>query len=213
MLGKFGLVALRKGILVKQTERTRIRNHPERAAPQNAADILAQGLVAHVGFVEDDTPYVIPMSYHYDRSAPELLYLHGSIRSRAMKLLAGGANVCVTVTIADGLVYSRKAMNHSMNYRSVILFGHSREVSNEAEKFRLFDAMVRRYFPGRAHGKDYNAPPSADLGVTTLAAVTIDEWNGKERMGGPTGPDDDNPNAPGSAGVVDLRKEDLDSNG
>lgn len=78
LLGKFGLVALRKGILVKQTERTRLRNHPERAAPQNAADILAHGLVAHVGFIENDTPYVIPMSYHYDRSAPELLYLHGS---------------------------------------------------------------------------------------------------------------------------------------
>ena len=174
--------------------------------PEQASEILAQGMVAHVGFVEDGIPYVIPLSYHYDKGVPESIYLHGSIRSRAMRVLASGAPVCVTVTLTDGLVYSRKAMNHSMNYRSVVLFGKGREVTDEDEKFGLFDSMVQRYFPGRMVGNDYNTPPSADLGVTALVEVAIEEWNGKRRLGPPTGPDDDDPDALGSAGVVELRE-------
>ncbi|MCI0841485.1 MAG: pyridoxamine 5'-phosphate oxidase family protein, partial [Chloroflexi bacterium] len=116
-----------------------------------------------------------------------------------------GVPMCVTVTLTEGLVYSRKAMNHSINYRSVVLFGKGREVVDEARKFDLFDKMVRRYFPGREVGKHYDAPPSADLGATALVEVDIEEWNAKARHGGPTGPDDDKPDAPGSAGVVDLR--------
>ena len=191
---------------MQQTERTRIRNHPERAVPEQSAEILSQGVVAHVGFVEDELPYVIPLSYHYDKDTPEKIYLHGSIRSRAMEVLASGAPVCVTVTLTDGLVYSRKAMNHSMNYRSVVLFGKGREVTDADEKFGLFDAMVQRYFPERMVGSDYNAPPSADLGVTALVAVAIEEWSGKRRIGPPTGPDDDDADALGSAGVLDLRE-------
>jgi len=191
---------------VQQTERTRIRNHPERAVPEQASEILAQGMVAHVGFVEDGMPYVIPLSYHYDKNAPDAIYLHGSIRSRAMKALASGAPVCVTVTLTDGLVYSRKAMNHSMNYRSVVLFGHGREITDEDEKFGVFDSMVQRYFPGRTVGSDYNTPPSEDLGVTALVEVAIEEWNGKRRLGPPTGPDADDPGALGSACVVELRE-------
>ena len=183
---------------MQKTERTRIRNHPERAVPEQSAEILSQGVVAHVGFVEDGLPYVIPLSNHYDMDAPEKIYLHGSIRSRAP--------VCVTVTLTDGLVYSRKAMNHSMNYRSVVLFGKGREVTDADEKFSLFDAMVQRYFPGRMVGSDYNAPPPADLGVTALVEVAIKELSGKRRIGPPTGPDDEDADALGSAGVLDLRK-------
>ena len=186
------------------TDRTTIRNHPERAAPEEAVNILSAGLVAHVGIVDDGAPVVIPMSYHYDAVRPDRMYLHGSIRSRLLKHLSADGPVCVSVTIADGLVYSRKAMNHSMNYRSVVLFGRSREVTDEEEKSRLFDEMVRRYFPGRTVGEDYRKPPAQDLDVTALVEVTIEEWNGKIRRGGPTGPEDDDPEAPGSAGVIDL---------
>ena len=145
--------------MITPTERTRIWNHPERAVPDETVQILADGMVAHVGFVQDDMPYVIPLSYHYDQGTPEALYLHGSVRSRAMKLLATGAPVCVTVTLTDGLVYSRKAMNHSMNYRSAVVFGTAREVTDESEKSEIFDDMVQRYFPGRTLDHDYNAPP------------------------------------------------------
>ena len=187
-------------------ERTRIRNHPERAVPHETEVILHSGLVAHVGFVEDGQPYVIPMSYHYDRSVPDSIYIHGSVRSRAMKHLATGAPVCITVTLTDGLVYSRKAMNHSMNYCSVMIFGEGREVEDDAEKSKLFDYMVQRYFPGRTLDHDYNAPPPTDLGVTTLVEVGIVDRSAKARRGGPTGPDDDRPDAPGSAGVVQMRE-------
>jgi len=187
---------------LQTSERTRIRNHPERAVPEEASEILSNGMVAHVGFIEDGLPYVIPLTYHYDCKSPDLIYLHGSTRSRAMEVLATGAPVCVTVTLADGLVYSRKAMNHSMNYRSVVLFGTAREVTHPEEKFELFAQMVQRYFPDRLLERDYDPPPESDLGVTSLVEMRIEEWNAKARRGGPTGPDDDKPDAPGSAGFT-----------
>ena len=191
---------------MQTSERTRIKNHPERAVPEEAVEILSNGLVAHVGFIEDGLPYVIPLSYHYDGQNPDRIYLHGSVRSRALELLANGAPVCVTVTLTDGLVYSRKAMNHSMNYRSVVLFGTAREVTDHDEKYALFDQMVQRYFPDRLLERDYNPPPASDLGVTALVEVQIEEWNAKARRGGPTGPDDDNKDAPGSAGYTTFRE-------
>jgi len=188
------------------SERTRIRNHPERAVPGETAEILSQGRVAHVGFIQDQYPVVIPMSYHYSPDRPERLYLHGSVRSRLLKHLASGAPVCLAVTLTDGLVYSRKAMNHSMNYRSAVVFGEAREVIDQVEKFALFDQMVQRYFPGRIPDQDYHTPPAEDLGVTALIEVTIKDWSGKARRGGPTAPEDNDPNALGSAGVIDLRE-------
>ena len=191
---------------MRLNERTQIKNHPERAVPEEASEILSSGMVAHVGFIEEGLPYVIPLTYHYDGQSPDRLYLHGSIRSRAMEVLASGAPVCVTVTLADGLVYSRKAMNHSMNYRSVVLFGTAREVTDPDKKFELFDQMVQRYFPDRLLERDYNPPPASDLGVTSLVEVRIEEWSAKARRGGPTGPDDDKPDALGSAGFTIFRE-------
>lgn len=191
---------------MKVTERTKIKNHPERTVTDETSEILLAGSVAHVGFVDDGMPYVIPLSYHYDAATPDKIYLHGAMRSRAMDLLATGVPMCVTVTLTDGLVYSRKAMNHSINYRSVVLFGKGRDIVDEDRKFELFDKMVQRYFPGRNVGEHYNAPPSADLGITALVEVDIEEWNAKARRGGPTGPDDNKPDAKGTAGVVDLRE-------
>ena len=192
--------------ILQVSERSLLKNHPERAVPEEAAEILKNGLVAHVGFIEDGLPYVIPLSYHYDDQNPERIYLHGSIRSRVMELLATGSPVCVTVTLTDGLVYSRKAMNHSMNYRSVVLFGTARELTDHDEKFALFDQMVQRYFPDRILERDYNPPPAADLGVTSLVEVQIEEWNAKARRGCPTGPDDDKPEALSSAGYTTFRE-------
>jgi hypothetical protein len=187
-------------------ERTRIRNHPERAVPDETVDILEAGMVAHLGFVQDGQPYVIPFSYHFDKVEPDRLYLHGSIRSRALELLSEGAEVCVAVTLTDGLVYSRKAMNHSINYRSAVVFGTGRAIVDADEKHAIFDRMVKRYFPDRTIGRDYNAPSKGDLGVTALVEITIDDQSGKARRGGPTGPDDNKADALGSAGVIDFRE-------
>jgi len=163
-------------------------------------------MVAHLSFIQDGVPFVIPFSYHYNAKTPDLIYLHGSVRSRALKHMASGAPVCITVTLTDGLVYSRKAMNHSMNYRCATVFGVAREITDETEKFDLFDKMVQRCFPDRTVGTDYNPPVSGDLGATALVEVRIAEWSAKARRENPTGPDDDKPDALGSAGVIDFRE-------
>jgi nitroimidazol reductase NimA-like FMN-containing flavoprotein (pyridoxamine 5'-phosphate oxidase superfamily) len=186
------------------TARTRIRQHPERSVPDEAAAILAQGTVAHLGFCDGGQPFVIPLTYHYDPATPDRLYLHGAQTSRALRHLASGAPVCVTVTLLDGLVYSRTALYHSMNYRSVICFGRARRVTREADKRAIFEGMTRRYFPGRTAGRDYDAPPSSHLRATALVEVLIEDWSAKARRGGPKGPRDADPTAPGTCGVVDL---------
>jgi uncharacterized protein len=184
--------------------RCEIRSHADRAVPERAASILGEGRVAHVGFVEDGQPYVIPMGYHFDAAEPDRLYLHGSPASRAVLHIASGAPVCITVTLLDGLVYSRTALYHSMNYRSVVSFGRGREVTDGETQQRAYRAMVARYFPGRTAGRDYEAPSAAHLEATTLVEVSIEEWSAKAREGGPAGPLDRDPSAAGTCGVVPL---------
>lgn len=113
---------------------TRIQQHPERAVPQRAQEFLMQGKVAHVGFVQDDLPYVVPTLYHYSPDRPDRLYLHGGRSSRMLEQLAKGIPVCITVTELDGLVYSRDAKYHSANYRSVMCFGRGHIFQDEAAK-------------------------------------------------------------------------------
>ena len=187
-------------------ERSHIRRHPERAVPEEAGRILAEGAVAHLGFCQDGQPFVIPLAYHYDPGTPDHLYLHGATASRAMRHLGAGAPACAAVTLLDGLVYSRTAIYHSMNYRSVVVFGTARLVADDGEKDALFERMIRRYFPGRAAGRDYDAPPSEHLKGTAVVDLLIEEWSAKARRGGPAGPLDADPEARGTAGVIPLRE-------
>lgn len=182
---------------------SRIRRHGERAVPDEISAILAAGLVAHVGVNDNGEPLVIPFTYHYDPSTPHTVYLHGAVGNHVLGLLTKGARVCIEVTNVDALVYSRYAPNHSMNYRSAVCFGRA-EVIGDAEKEQLFAAMTSRYFAGRTLGQDYAPASEKDIHTVTVVAVRIDRWAGKARRGGPLGPDDDNPDAPGSAGVVEL---------
>ena len=105
--------------------------------------------------MERGEPFVIPMGYQFNPAEPDRLYLHGAPASRALRRLASGVPVCVTVTLVDGLVYSRTALNHSMNYRSVVCFGRGRLVTDPEVQSRVFRGMVSRYFPGRTAGQDY----------------------------------------------------------
>lgn len=184
--------------------RSTIRTHADRSVPEEAAQILAEGRVAHVGFVEEGQPYVIPLGYQFSPAAPDRIYLHGSPASRAMRHLGTGAPVCLTVTLLDGLVYSRTALNHSINYRSVVCFGRGRRVTDPAVQRSVYEAMVGRYFPGRTAGRDYAEPTPEHLEATVLIAVEIEEWSAKARAGGPLGPLDADDNAPGTRGVVPL---------
>jgi nitroimidazol reductase NimA-like FMN-containing flavoprotein (pyridoxamine 5'-phosphate oxidase superfamily) len=186
------------------TTRSTLRRHPERAVPDEALEILAAGLVAHVGFAVDQQPYVLPMTYQFEPEHPDRLFLHGAKGSRLIKRVASGTPVCVTVTLADGLVYSRSAMYHSMNYRSVVCFGRARPVEDDAAKRRVFEAMTARYFPGRTVGRDYAPASRGDLRGTGLLEVAIEELAAKARRGGAAGPFDADEGAPGSSGVVVL---------
>lgn len=186
------------------TKHAVIKRHPERAVPDEALDILSTGYVAHLGFSQGDQPFVIPLTYHFDATAPDRLYLHGSNASRSLRHLAAGAQACVTVTLVDGLVYSRDAMDHSMNYRSVVCFGRARSISDISEKGALFEGMIKRYHPGRTAGRDYSPPTSEQLAGTAVVEVIIEEMSAKARRGGPKGPRDSEMDAPGTCGVIAL---------
>ena len=192
------------GAPITAPPRARLQRHPERAVPEEAQAILAAGLVAHVGFVERGQPYVIPMAYHYDPATPSILYLHGGHASRLLRRLGNGAPAAIAVTLVDGLVFSRTALYHSLNYQSVVCFAHAAPPLDRRAATVALEAMIARYFPGRTAGRDYEAPPPVHLDATNVVALQIEEWSAKARRGGPTGPRDTEPNAPGSAGVVDL---------
>jgi nitroimidazol reductase NimA-like FMN-containing flavoprotein (pyridoxamine 5'-phosphate oxidase superfamily) len=118
--------------------------------------------------------------------------------------LEKGIPVCVTVTMLDGLVYSRDAKYHSANYRSVMCFGRGRIFEDEQEKRIMFEEMTARYFPGRAAGRDYTPAPSSHLTTTAVVEVIIEEISAKMREGGPKGPQDAQADAPGTCGIVGV---------
>lgn len=185
-------------------KRAEIQRHPERGAPDRAAEFLAAGRIAHLALVDGGQPLAIPFGYHFDPSRPDRLYVHGSPASRALRLAASGVPVSVTVTILDGLVYSKTALNHSMNYRSVVCFGRGRQVMDPQAQQQIYTGMVTRYFPERTVGRDYAAATSAQLNSTLLVEIEIEESSAKMRAGGPAGPLDQDAEAPGTCGVVAL---------
>lgn len=188
----------------RKNARADIQQHPERAVPDEAAAILAEGLVAHVGLSIDGQPYVIPMNYAFDVADPKRIYLHGARGSRVIEYLEAGLPACVAVTLLDGLVYSRDARFHSVNYRSVVAFGKGHPVQDLDEKAIVFERMIARHHPGREVGRDYAPPASADLMATAIVCIEIEEMSSKARRGGPKGPHDADPSSSGTCGVVEV---------
>ncbi|MGH8132571.1 MAG: pyridoxamine 5'-phosphate oxidase family protein [Steroidobacteraceae bacterium] len=142
--------------------------------------ILDEALVCHVGFVVDGVPMVLPTTH---ARVAELLYLHGAVTNRMLRSLQDGAPVCVTATLIDGLVLARSAFRHSMNYRSVVILGSAREVTDEPEKRRAQTALVEHVMPGRA--VLVRAPSPQELDATTVLAVPLTEASAKIRTGPP----------------------------
>jgi nitroimidazol reductase NimA-like FMN-containing flavoprotein (pyridoxamine 5'-phosphate oxidase superfamily) len=167
--------------------RSRIRRHPERAVPERVEEILRAGRVAHVAYAVDGQPFIVPFTYFYADGA---VYLHGAPASRTIKALCGGTPVCVEVTLLDGLVASRDAKSHSMNYRSAVVFGCAAVVADLKEKRALFERMTASYFPGRTAGTDYYPARTGDLRAVELLAVRVDEQSAKARSGPPLGAHD-----------------------
>jgi len=190
--------------LSSTSNRTRLRVHPERTAPDEIADILRAGLVAHVAVADESGAVAIPMTYAVDDTRPGTIYIHGAHHSRLMRLVATGQPICVTVTMVDGLVYSRTALYHSVNYRSAVCFGPGRVVDDPEEQRRASVALVARYFPGRTEGVDYAPIPDEHLKGTAFVAIEVTDASAKVRRGGPKGPRDNDPTAPGTAGVIQF---------
>ena len=184
------------------SDRVRLRRKRERGSHERAVidSILDEGLIAHLGIVgEDGQPFVIP-TLHARRG--DVVYLHGSAGSRALKALAGGARVCLTVSLIDGLVLARSAMHHSANYRSVMLLGSARLVTDPAEKLSALEAVVEHIVPGRT--ADVRAPTENEMKATAVLAMTIDEASAKVRTGAPVDDEEDYA-LPAWAGVLPLR--------
>jgi len=184
-----------------KTPRTTLRRIPDRGTYDRAAvhAILDEALVCHLGFVVDGQPFVIPTFFVREG---DVLYVHGAAASRALKVLASGGPACVTVTLLDGLVLARSAFHHSMNYRSVVVLGATREVLDHEEKQRVLAAFVEKVSAGRSA----EARPANDkeLAATRLLAMDIVEASAKVRTGPPKD-DEEDADIPIWAGVVPLR--------
>jgi nitroimidazol reductase NimA-like FMN-containing flavoprotein (pyridoxamine 5'-phosphate oxidase superfamily) len=165
-----------------RTDRSTLRRKKERGTYDATVihSILDEGLLCHVGFSVDGSTFVMPMAY---ARIGDTLYLHGATGNRMLRHLAQGADVCVTVTVLDALVLARSAFHHSMNYRSVMLFGSTRPVEDDDEKRRATVALLDHIVPGRS--ADARAPSTEELRAALMVRVPIEEGSAKIRTGGP----------------------------
>src|SRR5947199_9486124 len=155
---------------MKPTDRSQLRRLPKRGSHElkTIHEILDAGFLAHVGFNVNGQPFVIPTLFG---RAGETLYLHGSAASRMLRALSTGVHACVTVTLVDGLVLARSAFHHSMNYRSVVLFGRAERVLDPQEQFDAMVALVEHLVPGRQH--DTRLPRPDELRKTLIVRLTL----------------------------------------
>jgi nitroimidazol reductase NimA-like FMN-containing flavoprotein (pyridoxamine 5'-phosphate oxidase superfamily) len=184
-----------------QTERTRVRRLPNRGAYDRDTinAIIDEALICHVGFVVEGKAAVIPTIHWRDG---ERLYLHGSVASRMLRSLDRGVEACVTITLLDGLVMARSAFHHSMNYRSVVVYGTAQHVTDREEKLRALELLVEHVCAGRT--RDARRPNEQELRQTIVLSMPIDEASAKVRTGGP-GDDEEDYALPVWAGVIPLR--------
>src|SRR3954467_14518617 len=163
--------------------RTQIHRHPERAEgdPAVLRRILDDALTCTVAWVDPDgRPRALPTIH---ARIDDTLYLHGSRAARAWKTAAGGAELCVVATVVDELVLARTSPHHSMNYRSAVVFGHAREVTERDELYAVARAITRHVLPGRED--DAVEPGEQDWRETLLLAMPLDEASAKVRTGPP----------------------------
>lgn len=192
-----------RSVSLAPSDRTRVHRLPKRAAYDRATidAILDEALICHVGLVSDAQPFVIP-TIHW-RIGDEL-FIHGSAASRMIEHGGEAKPLCITVTLVDGVVLARSAFHHSMNYRSVVILGQARMVTDPEEKLAALATLVNRFSPGRA--ERVRAPNAQELKATSLLALPILEASAKVRSGGPID-DEEDLALPVWAGVIPLRTE------
>lgn len=184
----------------EKTPGTTLRRLPERGRfdRETVYSILDEAFACHVAFAVDGKPVVIPTSFGRDG---DTVYIHGSAASRMMRELAGEVPVCVTVTIVDGLVLARSAFHHSINYRSVVIFGSARVVEEPQRKMEALRIFTEHIIPGR--WEEVRWPDEQELKATTVLAIELNEVSAKVRTGPPRD-DDEDMSIPVWAGVLPL---------
>ena len=184
-----------------KTDRTTLKRLPARGFYDHELvfKILDEGFICHIGFNVDGRPVVIPTGY---ARVGEKLYVHGSQASRMLRTLKTGVDACVTVTLIDGLVLARSAFHHSINYRSVVIFGQARLVEDAQEKLAALVAFSEHVIRGR--WDDVREPTEQELKATTVLSLELAEVSAKVRTGPPLD-DEDDYELPIWAGVVPLR--------
>lgn len=183
------------------TPRTTLKRLPKRGHYDRELvhSILDEALICHVGFVVDGAPVVIP-TIHWRQN--DMLYVHGSAASRMLRNLRDGVEACVTVTLVDGLVLARSSFHHSMNYRSVMVFGTAHVITDDEEKRIALDALVEHVVRGRS--AEVRQPNAIEMKQTMVLAMPIEEASAKVRTGGPVDDEEDYA-LPVWAGVVPAR--------
>jgi len=183
------------------TQRTTLRRLPARAAydRETVHAILDEALVAHVAVMTDVGPRIIPTTY---ARVEETVYVHGSAANHLLRVAATEVELCLAVTLLDGLVLARSAFHHSMNYRSAVVYGRARAVTDAGEKRRALDAIVDHVAPGRS--REARPPTDAELRSTLVLALPLDEVSAKVRTGGPLD-DEADLSRPVWAGVIPMR--------
>ena len=173
-----------------KTQRTTLKRLPKRGSYDRDVinAILDEAFFCHVGFVVEGQSYVIPTGFA--RVGDELL-IHGSAASRMMRNLADGSDVCVTVTLVDGLVLARSAFHHSVNYRSVVILGKAEMVTDESEKNAALEAFTNHIIPGPGRWAEVRWPTPLELKATTVLRLAITEASAKIRTGDPVDDDED----------------------
>ena len=169
--------------------KTTVRRLPKRGVydRESIYAILDEGLICHVGFAVDGQPFVIPTGY---ARIDDTLFVHGSAASRMLKTAASeSVDICVTVTLLDGLVLARSAFHHSMNYRSVVVLGKGRMVADEQEKWAALHAFTNKVVSAR--WEEAREPTLQELKATSVLALPIEEASAKVRTGGPVDDEED----------------------
>jgi nitroimidazol reductase NimA-like FMN-containing flavoprotein (pyridoxamine 5'-phosphate oxidase superfamily) len=171
-----------------KTERTTVKRLPKRGVYERELvyPILDEAFVCHVGFTVEGQPFVIPTGFG---RVDDRLYIHGSQISRMLRTLAGGINVCVTVTLLDGLVLARSAFHHSLNYRSVVIFGRASMVDDRESKLAALRAFSEHVIPGR--WDEVREPTDQELKATAVLSLPLEEASAKVRTGPPIDDEDD----------------------
>ena len=186
-----------------QTDRTKLKRLPKRGHfdRETVYAILDEGFICHVGFASEGQPVVIPTGY---ARVDDQLYIHGSQASRMLRTLSGGVDVCVTVTLIDGLVLARSAFHHSMNYRSVVIFGRAKLIEDRDEKIAALIALSEHIIRGR--WADVREPTEQEMRATTVLSLPLVEASAKIRTGPPLD-DEEDYDLPIWAGIIPLRLE------